>query len=144
MLAQALAEARSPAVRMTVRFLVDLRNLLAVLRFWRWRVTVAPALLAGGEIEPEALARAWTGRDAGLLRHLAGRLGEVVLADLEPRAAERELLGVLTRRLRRAGRAPLEAGVVIDYLWCCQVAARNQALLQAAGGEGDLKAAALP
>jgi vacuolar-type H+-ATPase subunit C/Vma6 len=136
MLTQALTEARSPAVRMTIRFLVDLRNLLAVLRFWRWRVTVAPALLAGGEIEPEALARAWTGRDAGLLRHLAGRLGKVGLPDLEPRAAERELLGILTLRLRNAGRAPLGVGVVIDYLWRCQVASRNRALYQASGEAG--------
>lgn len=143
MLGQALARARAPAVQMTIRFLVDLRNLLAVLRHWRWRVPVEPPLLAGGELDADRLARAWANGDVAMLKRLAARLADVLLADLEPRVAEGALLGGLTRRLRRAGRDPLGSGVIIDYLWCCRVAAHNRALQQVADGEGELLAAAL-
>lgn len=142
-LGHALTGARAPVVAMTVRFLVDVRNLLAVLRHWRWRVKAAPPLLAGGEVDSGSLARSWAAGDEGLFRRLAARLDGVELPDLEPRAAERALLSGLTRRLQRAGRDPLGVGVIIDYLWRCRVAARNRALQLADGGEGGLLAAAL-
>jgi hypothetical protein len=142
-LGQALAGARAPVVQMTIRFLTDMRNLLAVLRHWRWRVPVVPPLLAGGELDAERLARAWARGDVEMLKRLAARLADELLADLDPRVAERALLRGLTRRLQRAGRDPLGSGVIIDYLWRCRVAARNRALQQVADGEGDLLAAAL-
>lgn len=143
MLVQALAAAHAPVVRMTVSFLIDLRNLLAVLRHWRWRLRQAPALVAGGEIGIAPLGRAWAGEDAAAVRRLAAGLGGGELAVLEPRDAERRLLGILTVRLRRAGRDPLDVGVVMDALWRCRVAARNRALRLAAGDEDGLLAAAL-
>jgi hypothetical protein len=143
MLGQALARARAPVVQMTLRFFADMRNLLAVLRHWRWRVPVVPPLLAGGELDAERLARAWESGDVAMLKRLAARLANGALADLDPREAERALLGGLTHRLQRAGRDPLGIGVIIDYLWCCQIASRNRALQELADGEGDLLAAAL-
>lgn len=143
MLGHALARARAPVVLMAVRFLADVRNLLAILRYWRWRVQTAPPLLAGGELDAHVLACVWAAGDTATLQRLVARLVGVERLDLEPRAAERELLNGLTRRLRRAGRDPLGIGVVIDYLWRCQIAARNHALQQAAGGDDDLLAAAL-
>jgi hypothetical protein len=77
------------------------------------------------------------------VEHLASRLAGSTLTDLEPRSAERQLLGGLTLRLRRAGRDPLGLGVIIDTVWRCQIAARNRALRDAAGGEDGLLAAAL-
>ena len=142
-LAQGLARARAPVVHMTVRFLTDMRNLLAVLRHWRWRVPVAPPLLPGGELATGSLARAWAAGDVAMLGRLAARLGGPVPAELEPRATEQALLSTLSLRLRRAGRDPLGTGVVLDYLWCCQLAARNRALQQLAGGEGGLLAVGL-
>lgn len=143
MLAAGMLAAHVPVVRMTVRFLTDLRNLLAVLRHWRWRLRAAPALLPGGEVATGQLARAWAGNDTATVEHLAARLAGGALTDLEPRAAERQLLGGLTRRLRQAGRDPLGAGVVLDTLWRCRVAARNRALRASAGDEDGLLAVAL-
>ncbi len=142
-LGQALDRARAPAVRMTVRFLVDVRNLLAVLRHRRWQLRIPPPLLAGGELDAGILRRAWEAADAVQLRQLAGRLGGTAPVDLEPRAVERQLLGALTVRLRRAGRDPLDVGVVVDALWRCRIAARNRALRQACGEEDGLLAVAL-
>jgi hypothetical protein len=143
MLGQALTRARTPVVEMTMRCLIDMRNLLAVLRHWRWRVPTPPPLLAGGELDADRLARTWANNDAAMFKRLAGRLTDVLLADLDPRAAERALLGGLTRRLQRAGRDPLGSGVIIDYLWRCRIAARNRALQQAADGDDELLAVAL-
>lgn len=143
MLAAALAAARVPAVHMTVRFFIDLRNLLAVLRHWRWQLRVPPRLLPGGEVARDLLTRAWARNDLGTVARLASRLAGVPLMELEPRTAERHLLGGLTRRLQRAGRDPLGVAVVIETLWRCRVAARNRALQEQAGGEDGLLAVAL-
>lgn len=142
-LGQGLAKARAPVVRMTLRFLIDLRNLLAVLRHWRWQLRTPPPLLEGGEPAPAVLSRAWASGDRAAVSRLAVRLSARDPVDLEPRAAERQLLGGLTSRLRRVGREPLGVGVVIDLLWRCRIAARNQALRQAAGEEDGLLAVAL-
>lgn len=143
LLAAALPAARVPAVHMAVRFLTDLRNLLAVLRHWRWRLRTPPRLLPGGEVASALLARAWAGNDRTTVERLASRLAGAVVTELEPRAVERQLLGGLSRRLREAGRDPLGAGVVIDTLWRCRVAARNRALRERAGEEDGLLAVAL-
>lgn len=142
-LIHSLTRARVPVVRMTIRFLTDLRNLLAVLRHWRWQLRAAPALLPGGEVEATILARVWADTDKARFEQLAARLSGRPLMDLEPRAAERELLSGLTRRLRLAGRDPLSLGLVIDYVWRCQLATRNHLLQQSAAEEDGLLAAAL-
>jgi len=136
-LGQAMAGAREPAVLMTVRFLVDVRNLLAMLRHWRWQLQQAPPLLTGGEVAAPLLAKVWAGNDRGAFDRLAERLSPGWAPDLEPRTAEHHLLNGLGRRLRLAGRDPLGVGVILDTLWRCEVAARNQSLLQRAGDAAD-------
>jgi hypothetical protein len=143
MLTHALTRARSPAVIMTLRFLVDVRNLLAVLRYWRWQLRAAPPLVAGGELPVAQLRQVWADRDVIRFDRLAARLTGRVLDDREPRAAERQLLGGLTVRLRRAGRAPLGAEVIIDYLWRCRVATSNRTLQRIAADQEHLLAEAL-
>lgn len=143
-LGHGLTEPCAPAVRMTLCFLIDLRNLLAVLRHWRWQVRMPPPLLPGGELDAGMLGRAWAAGDTAAAARLVARLSGTAPVDLEPRAAERQLLNGLTLRLRRAGRDPLGAGVVVDTLWRCRIAACNRALLhQVAGEEDGLAAVAL-
>lgn len=143
MLGQGLARARVPVVRMTLRFLVDLRNLLAIVRHWRWQVSTPPPLLPGGELDAAALGRVWAAGDRLAMARLTARLSGTEPVNLEPRAVERQLLKGLAGRLRRAGRDPLGIGVIIDLLWRCRLAAHNQALRQAVGEEGGLLAVAL-
>lgn len=130
MLGQALASAREPVVLMTLRFLVDLRNLLAVLRHWRWQLRTPPPFLAGGEVPEKLLKRIWASSDQATFGRMAGRLNPGAELELEPRAAEQRLLTGLSRRLQRAGRDPLGVGVVLDTLWRGEIAARNRALHQ--------------
>jgi len=136
-LGQAVVSAREPAVLMTVRFLVDVRNLLAILRHWRWQLRQAPPFLAGGEITMLSLNKIWAGSDRGTFDRLAERLSPGWRPDLEPRPAEHHLFNGLGGRLRLAGRDPLGVGVILDTLWRSEVAARNYALLQSAGDSAD-------
>ncbi len=144
MLGQALASAREPAVLLTVRFLIDLRNLLSVLRHWRWQLRQPPQLLPGGEVAVPQLARIWAGGDRNAFGRLAARLGTNGPLDPEPRAAEHQLLAGLELKLRRAGRDPLGIGVVLDTLWRCEVEARDHALHSAVGITGDWLSEAWP
>jgi len=137
MLGQALALAQDPAVRLTVRCFIDLRNLLAVLRHWRWQLRQPPPLLPGGEIAPPRLRKAWAGNDRHAFTGLAARLGTGGPIDFEPRAAERQLLAGLGERIRQAGRDPLGTGVVLDTLWRGTMAARYHPLRDGSELTGD-------
>lgn len=143
MFVHALRTARVPVVGMALRFRTDARNLLAVLRHWRWRLGMPPPLLPGGDVAVGVLTRAWAGNDVAAVVRLAASLSGQALTELEPRAAERQLLAGLTLRLRRAGRDPLGIGVILDTLWRCRLATRNRALQERAGDEDGLLAAAL-
>lgn len=136
-LGQAVGRAREPVVLMTARFLVDVRNLLAMLRHWRWQLHQPPPLLAGGEVAAPQLAKVWAGNDRRTFDRLAERLSPGWPPDLEPRSAEHHLLNGLGRRLRHAGRDPLGVGVLLDTLWRSEVAARNHALRQKADNAAD-------
>ena len=126
-LLQSLSAARDPLVVSVLRFEIDLRNLLALLRHWRWQLRQPPPLLDGGELAAKLLFRIWASGDRLAFARLATRLKAGAALDLEPRAAERQLLATLTRRLRAVGRDPLGLGVILDYLWRGTLAARNRA-----------------
>ena len=60
-----------------------------------------------------------------------------LLPDADPRSIEMSLLQGISQDLRRLGRDPLGPGVLIDYLWRCQIAARNRALFLNLGKEQE-------
>jgi hypothetical protein len=137
MLEQSLRMAREPVVIMALRGFIDLRNLLAVLRHWRWQLRQPPPLLSGGEVNTRLLTRVSLNRDQVAFGRLAARLSSGGPLELEPRAAERRLLTGLGHRLRRVGRDPLEVGVVLDTLWHSDLAARHRALRRETGDSTD-------
>ncbi|WP_298035761.1 hypothetical protein [uncultured Desulfuromonas sp.] len=128
-----------PAVAAFFRYLVDIRNLLSLYKHLRWKLREAPPVLAGGKIQRGLLVQVWKGGDPSglgpLLERLTGSRPELTASGLEG-----ALLGGLSDLLRRQGRDPLQAGVLLDYLWRSYVQARNRSLLQRMGDsfEGDL------
>ena len=113
-----------------LRYLVDMRNCLAIHKLWRWQVSLAPPLVAGGTIATSRLRHIWATRDGDrlvrLVLHLTGepcRAGKTM-------AMEQCLLKGMTRLMRQAGRDPLGLGVIIDYLWRAQLVTHNQVLRQ--------------
>lgn len=126
---RAVRLAREGTVKELVQSLIDLRNLVAIAKHWRWQVTRPPQLVSGGGIDPCRLRRVWRARDEAGLEQLAGRLaGTPGRSLLEPREIETAVLRRQTLLLQRRGRDPVEGGVLLDYLWRCRMAARNRSL----------------
>jgi len=115
-------------VSRTLRYLVDMRNCLVVKKYWRWQVSQAPQLTAGGAISVDQLVRIWTTRDEDRLATLVAKVAGMSAHYLEAVNMEQGLINGLTRLLRQAGRDPLGLAVVIEYLWRTQLAAHNRLL----------------
>ncbi|MCK4536740.1 MAG: hypothetical protein KAT93_06980 [Desulfuromonadales bacterium] len=139
-LLRSLATVRATPVHKLLTWMVDLRNILSVAKYWRWQVEQEPPLLSGGTVAPVRLQRLWVRRDeAGLGRVVTRRSGLTEPPPVNSRSIEMSLLRGMTGELHRSGRDPLGLGVLVDYLWCCQVAARNRALLlNLEDGQGHL------
>lgn len=116
-----------PALGRFFGYLIDSRNVLGLYKRLRWGVKAPPAFLAGGRLREVLLRQVWEQKDLSGLDRLISRLtgtGPKVGAKVE-----QALLTGMTRMLRRGGRDPLQVGVILDYLWRCQVEARNLSLL---------------
>ncbi|MEJ2471425.1 MAG: hypothetical protein P8Y96_09930 [Desulfuromonadales bacterium] len=111
-----------------LRYLVDMRNLLSIAKFWRWQVHQSPPLLDDGALPAARLQRVWAERDEARFLLLAGRRAGEAVADPHATRLEQALVKGLSRLLRRAGRDPLSPAVIIDYLWRVQQAAHNRLL----------------
>ena len=127
-LQHALSRTGQDIVNTTLGYLVDMRNCLAIKKFWRWQVTQEPSLISGGTISVETLSRIWATRDEDRLAKQVNKLAGGATRSLEAIHLEQALIKGLTRLLRQAGRDPLGLGVVIEYLWKSQLAAHNQVL----------------
>lgn len=124
-----LEQAKEPKVREFLRFLLDMRNLLALHKHLRWQLPLAPPLLAGGTLDLAMLEKIW---QQGERRGLRSQLQLFARQPLPPEGAgiEEYLHRALTDRLRSKGRDPLQLWLLIDYLWRCQETAREHGLQQ--------------
>lgn len=115
--------------------LIDLRNLMALYKKFRWNLQEAPAPLPGGRLSPERLKRMAQSADPARLLREADRLaGGFQIQD--EKQLEVALLRALTRRLRFEGRDPLGKALILDYLWGCYLEGRNLSLARAAAEAG--------
>jgi hypothetical protein len=128
-----LVRAGNDILKVTLCYLIDMRNFLMINKFWRWRVNQAPLLTAGGKTETTILQRIWATHDSDRLSRLTTRLAGEPLISAKAVGIEQSLLNGLTRLLRRAGRDPLGLAVVIEYLWRAQLAVHNQVLRKSLG-----------
>jgi vacuolar-type H+-ATPase subunit C/Vma6 len=121
----AVARSRAPQVRQFLLYLLDMRNLQALQKHLRWQVPLPPPLMSGGSIDIAEYEKIWAQQDQAalleLLKNFTRQSGITDESDVED-----ILLQELTDRLQRAGRDPLQMGLIIDYLWRCQQSAREQ------------------
>jgi len=126
-----LTRAGNEILKITLRYLIDMRNCLMIGKLWHWQVSQVPPLIAGGTIATASLQRIWAARDSDRLTRIVVKLAREPVASSKPVAMEQCLLNGLTRLMRHAGRDPLGMGVIIEYLWRIQLAEHNQVLRQA-------------
>ena len=128
-LKESLERANEPKVRDFLRCLLDMRNLLTLHKHLRWKLPLAPPLLAGGSLDAALLEKIW---QEGELTGLQSQLQLFARQPLPPAGSSTEeyLQRALTDRLRGKGRDPLQLWLVIDYLWRCQEMARRLGLQQ--------------
>ena len=126
-LQRGIACSRSEQVKNFLIYLLDTRNLLALYKHLYWQVPIAPPLLNGGTLEHKDYGKIWVKRDLpGLLLLMGKRAG--LSGNPEAEGIEEFMLRGLTIDLRRRGRDSLQLGLLLDYLWRCQLTARNRGL----------------
>lgn len=118
-----------PVLRAFFRSLIDMRNLVTLAKQIRWQLHEPQAFIRGGEITPERLGKALEMGTATGLATLLAALPDMGALPAVPVNPEQQLFGWLTRKVRRLGRDPLGAGLVLDYLWHCFVEAHNLSLV---------------
>jgi len=126
-LQQGVKSSSNRQVRALLVYLLDMRNLLAVYKHLHWQIPSLPPLLTDGELDPSLLEGLFRAGDrSGMLKLMAKRAGQT--GNPEAIGVEDFLLQGLAARLRHAGRDPLQLGLLLDYLWRCQLTARNRGL----------------
>jgi len=117
----------SNPVRGFLLYMLDMRNLLALYKHLYWQVPVNPPLLTGGTLDIASYEKIWAERNlADLLVLMGKRAGLNYLPGVND--TEEYMLRGLTTSLKREGRDPLQPGLILDYLWRCQLTARKRAL----------------
>ncbi len=116
--------------------LVDFHNIRRLYKSMRWGLSEPPPFLAGGRIGRSTLAGIFAGGEQQAMADLLGRLG-IELSD--PAAdPEGELLAMIGRRLRRAGRARRDGyGPIVEYLWRLYMETRNMGILLSAASPDE-------
>jgi len=124
------------AVRRFFAAFIDLRNLMTLYKHLRWQIDDPAAFVPGGTLDTGRLREASAQGDGEYLDSAVRRVtGEPAAPAAAGQVAlESRLLASLTRMLRKAGRDGDDVDLVLDYVWCTYVHARNRALYLHAGG----------
>jgi hypothetical protein len=137
-LAEVLARVRQQDMVFLFRAVVDIRNILALGKWLRWRPESLPALIPGGlvplpgsvqKVTAEALARMVRRRTQGL---------DPGPDQLRPEQLESLLEAYLLRQVARRRRTGSVAAACIEYVWRGYVSARECSMRLHTAGEAGL------
>lgn len=134
-LTQALARVQQDDLVLFFRAMVDIRNMLTVAKFLRWRPDPAPVLIPGGQVSLPGSAQRTT---AEMLARMVRRWthGQAPAGDqLRPEHLEPILQEHLLRRLTRRRRSGGVAAACIEYAWRGHAFARECSLRLHTAGE---------
>ena len=135
------SQTRSPLIKNSLQYLIDMRNCLLIRKAWRWRVNQIPSLTVGGKIGTDTLVRIWARHDLDRLLALAAKMIGHPFRGPGEQDFEQGFIEGFSKKMALEGRDPLGLGVVLEYLWQLQVAEHNQFLHDtlAPGREGLLQ-----
>jgi hypothetical protein len=109
--------------------IIDSRNILALYKSLRAGIKETGQYIAGGTVQIQQLAELTEKGDifdiTGLIRQTAG----VMIASPDPTHVEVALYQGITKFLRGEGKYPLNAALILDYLWRCSLEVMNLSLL---------------
>lgn len=136
--AQALARVREGDLVHFFRAVVDIKNILAVAKWLRWRPASMPVLVPGGQLAMAGPRQKMTEeRLARMVRHWTH--GQEPSGDrLRPEHLESILQAHLLHRLTRRRREGSVTAACIEYVWRCHAFARERSLRLHTAGEAGL------
>jgi hypothetical protein len=124
---------KSPALRNYFCQLIDLQNLLSVLKNRRWQLSESRPLLVGGSLSPpqwQSLQRS----DQELKLHQT--IEQISGIDsFDAPSVERAFLGQIQHRIHRQAQANPESFLLLDYIWALNLHTRNLGLQHWAGDQ---------
>ena len=113
---------------------IDSRNILALYKALRAGAAGSGQFMAGGMVHVERLKDLQEKEDIleviGLIRQAVGQ----AIASPDPTHVEVALYRGITKFLKGEGRDPLDAALILDYLWRCQLEVMNLSMLLAGKG----------
>jgi hypothetical protein len=121
----AMTTTKKPALRSYFGHLVDLHNLLTILKVRRWRLPDQP-LLAGGTHTPEQWQVLQREGQELKLRQTIGRISGSEEFDAE--SVEHGMLSKMQKRLHRQARTEPEPSLILEYIWAHYLHTRNLGL----------------
>lgn len=118
-----------PLMRAFFSMIIDARNVMGLAKCMNLSLKEPPSFIPGGSIEIYRLRNVLSSGDIfeviALVRDVAG----IVIAVPDSPLVEVALYRGITRKIRAAGKDPLNAGVLLDYLWQCSMETMNISLL---------------
>jgi vacuolar-type H+-ATPase subunit C/Vma6 len=118
-----------PLMRAFFSMIIDARNVMGLAKCMNLSLKEPPLLAPGGSIPPSRFQRILSSGDIFEVISLVKDVAGIVIAVPDSPAVEIALYRGITRKVRAAGKDPLHAGVMLDYLWQCSMETMNISLL---------------
>jgi vacuolar-type H+-ATPase subunit C/Vma6 len=109
--------------------LIDSRNIMSVYKYLRLEKRTTPAFIPGGTIPEAKLGTVIEKGDLFGVNSLVRDFSGVKIETPDPTKVETALYKGMTRFMKKEGREPLEAGLILDYLWKCSLEVMNLSVL---------------
>ncbi len=128
-LATTVQERLHPLMKPFFMRLIDSRNIMGVYKYLKLELKAGPSFIKGGGVSEQRLGELVAKEDlpgvASLIREFTG-----VKADAsDATQIEMALYKGTTGFLKKEGKDPLGAGLVLDYLWRCSIETMNLSVL---------------
>jgi vacuolar-type H+-ATPase subunit C/Vma6 len=118
-----------PLLRSFFVFLIDIKNIISLYKNLRWEIRAQPLFIQGGSIPVSQLSRAVHTNLISDISLLTRKISGQNIEEPSPSTLEPTLLAGLTKKTRKMSREHPGIGILLDYLWRCNVEAQNISIL---------------
>ncbi len=111
--------------------IIDARNILSLYKYLRLSAKDPAVFIPGGTVAIERLKDLLEKDDIFEVITLIRQASGIIISAPDPTQVEVSLYRGITKYLRKEGRDPLGAALILDYLWRCSLEVMNLSLLLA-------------